>query len=393
MPILITIVCILIVARILVIYKSKIDFYSKGLDKGFLAKEISALWKLSRQCHLENPEALYVSVPALNDCINSIISKSKADGTDQTKSVQDFLSKLYQYRTRIALESEKKKGLESTHYLSEGQKVRIILRGKGVFVSRIVNTGRELTVSLPIQYSEKAHRNFILSGSEWEGKNVSVYLWRKGDASYAFDTVVVKSGTFKNEGVLFLRHTEKLDRAQKRQSIRAACEIYAQMYMIKSNVISYESVNTEAGYRCLLEDISEDGAMIRIGGKGRNNVKIKLQFTVNNSFIMMYGVIRAVEYNASLDQSRLHFECTHIAPSMKNAILSFVYNVIPPEEQEINEAIMQLEEDADEVSGSQNDDSVSVEEESEESEDEGQLKNYTEFKSEEDAEKSDIITI
>ena len=116
--------------------------------------------------------------------------------------------------------------------------------------------------------------------------------------------------------------------------------------MIKSEVVDYNAVDTEEGYRCLLEDISEDGAMIRIGGIGKQNARIKLQFELQDTFIMMYGIIRAVEYNKVIDQSRLHFECTHIDPTMKNAILSYVYNVIPENEKDINAALSASEEDS-----------------------------------------------
>ncbi|MBR6193085.1 MAG: PilZ domain-containing protein, partial [Treponema sp.] len=92
-------------------------------------------------------------------------------------------------------------------------------------------------------------------------------------------------------------------------------------------------------------DISEDGALIRVGGAGKSNVRIKLQFDLNGSFIMMYGVVRGVEYNKDIEQSRLHFECTHIDATMKNAILAFVYNVLPENEKEINEAMAESEND------------------------------------------------
>ena len=180
----------------------------------------------------------------------------------------------------------------------------------------------------------------------WEDHHISVYFWRKGDAGYAFDTQVFGAGVFQGQDCLFLRHSNKLDRAQKRQSVRCVCNIYAQMYMIKSEVVDYNAVDTEEGYRCLLEDISEDGAMIRIGGIGKQNARIKLQFELQDTFIMMYGIIRAVEYNKVIDQSRLHFECTHIDPTMKNAILSYVYNVIPENEKDINEALIASEEDS-----------------------------------------------
>ena len=82
-----------------------------------------------------------------------------------------------------------------------------------------------------------------------------------------------------------------------------------------------------------IEDIFESGAMIRIGGKGVPNIQLKLQFTLEGKLIIMFGVVRTVEYNSDIDQSRLHFECVHIEPQMKNQILSFVYNIMSPEER------------------------------------------------------------
>ena len=60
----------------------------------------------------------------------------------------------------------------------------------------------------------------------------------------------------------------------------------------------------------------------------------------------MYGIIKAVEYNATINQSRIHFECTHVDPTMKNYILSFVYKVLPEKQKEIFEALSETEQDA-----------------------------------------------
>ena len=111
------------------------------------------------------------------------------------------------------------------------------------------------------------------------------------------------------------------------------------MYIIREKIINFSTVETAPGLRCILEDISEDGAMIRIGGKAVANISIKLQFELEGSFILMYGIIKAVEYNATINQSRIHFECTHVDPTMKNYILSFVYKVLPEKQKEIFEAL------------------------------------------------------
>lgn len=335
------IVIVAIFVKICMLNKDKINFFTKGIDSKFRLREIRLLWKLSRECNLENPLSLYFSVPSLNRCISSVISDAQLKGVEQTTEIQSFLAKLYQFRTRIALDEEKNKGLDDTRSLDKGQRLRIVLKGKGVFLSEILNNGREIIISIPKQ------DNLIkIDGDGWLGKTISVYLWRKGDASYVFDSTVLNSGMFTGVPCLYLQHTDKLLRAQKRNSIRCECKIYAQMYILNTDVVDYNLVENVPGYRCLLEDISEDGAMIRIGGKGKTNVQIKLQFSLNDTFIMMFGVIRAVEYNEGIKQSRLHFECTHIEAAMKNAILCYVYNVIPPEQKEINEAIAQTESDA-----------------------------------------------
>ena len=69
------------------------------------------------------------------------------------------------------------------------------------------------------------------------------------------------------------------------------------LYIIKKDKVDVTAIETHNGFRCLIEDISEAGALIRIGGKGVQNVKIKLQFNIQNKLILMVGVVRTVEYN------------------------------------------------------------------------------------------------
>lgn len=343
MSVIIVIAALVLIAvfiRLMVVFKDKISFFSTGLDNSFKFGEVAVLWKLAKQCELEDPMTLYVSVPALNRCINSVITKARHNGTENSFKIQNFLARLYKFRTRIALVADGKRGLDSTQSLQKGQRLRIILPGKGVFFSRILNSGHEMVISLPRQKDV-----ITVAPEEWLHKQIHVYFWRKGDAGYVFDSEVGKTGIFLGQDALFIHNSNQLLRTQKRQSIRCACKIYAEMFMIKTAQPDFSAVDNEGGFRCLLEDISEDGALIRIGGKGVPNVQIKLQFTIDEVFVMMFGVIRSVEFNAALNQSRLHFECTHIEPNMKNAVLSFVYNVIPQEQKEVHEALSATEED------------------------------------------------
>ena len=298
------------------------------------------LWKLAKIADLEDPLTLYWSLPALEKGIAATISNAKNNGLEHSKKTQDFLAKLYAYRTKLELNPKNKKGLTSTKFIDVGQKIRVILKGRGVFSAEVLNNSKDLIISLPLQNNQ-----ITIAGVDWVGMMMSVYLWRKDDAAYVFDTYVRENSMFNGKSVLCLSHTDNLLRTQKRRSVRCECHIYAQMYIIKSETADLKSMETQPGLKCLLEDISEDGALIRIGGKGVSNLHIKLQFTIGESFIVMSGFVRGVEYDEEKNQSKLHFECTYIDTPMKNAILSYVYNVIPDEEKEIIQAMELAEKD------------------------------------------------
>ena len=320
-------------------FKTRINFFITGLDSGFSIPDLSILWQAAELCNLEQPTALFYSLPALTKCMTQISNQSSAEGGQKN---QLLMSKLFDYRTKIQNEADDKKGLSSTRYLDKGQQLRIILPGKGVFSSEIVNNGNQIVINVPKQ------KNLIpYSAEDWVGKVISVYLWRKGDARYVFDTTVTQSGLFLGKSSLFLNHSSNLVRTQKRKSVRVKCEIYGMLYIIKKESIDINAIETQNGFRCLIEDISESGALIRIGGKGVQNVKIKLQYNINNKLILMVGVIRTVEYNQEKNQSLLHFECTHIETSMRNEVLKFVYNMLPENEKEVLEALEQTDADAD----------------------------------------------
>lgn len=341
LTLIITILVFILLAKLFMLWSDRIKFFTTGDDNGFKFSECRILWNLARMTELEDPAALFVSVPTLNRAITTLLTEARRKGIDNTPKIQNFLTKLYKFRTKINLDHQNRKGLDSTKYLDRGQRLRIIFPGhKGVFTSEILNNSYELIVRLPVQNGIAT-----ISGDKWINHPVSVYLWRKGDASYVFDTTVKNAGVFNGQTALFLEQTNTLLRAQKRKSVRCECNLTASMYFLKQPVTDYNLVEIEPGYKVVLEDISEDGAMIRVGGKGVRNAQIKLQFKINDILILMYGVVRAVEYNEEIKQSRLHFECLHLDTGMRNAILSFVYNVLPQEKKDLFDALTATEDD------------------------------------------------
>lgn len=354
----IAVLILLLLAKLYSLNKNRINFFVEGLDQGFTFAELTLLWKVSQNCKMDQPVSIFLSMPSLTRAISSIKSQAESEGSANSAKNQNLLSKLYTFRNKIEKEADKKRGLESSKSLSNGQKLRIILPGKGVFTSEIVNNGREMTIRIPTQKGA-----ITVEGQEWIGKSISVYLWRKGDARYVFDTKVNGNGIFLGKPALFIEHSNNLIRTQKRNAIRAKCHIICNMYILQTQVIDYNSVETKPGYKCLLEDISENGALIRIGGKGMPNIQIRLQYQLDGHLIVMFGVVRTVEYNAEINQSRLHFECIHIDKTMRNQVLSYVYNILPEKEKEIYDAISM---DEDEISSDLPTDASSTEPKSEE---------------------------
>ncbi len=332
--ILIALGILLLLAGLYSIFKQRIEFYITGFDSKFSLADLNLLWSVAEICELDYPKALFWSLPSLTKCMTHITSQAAMNGTENDPKTQALITKLFNYRTKLQNETDDKKGLDSTMYLDRDQKLRIILPGKGVFSSKILNNGKEIIISVPRQ------KDMIpLTAEQWVGKAISVYLWRKGDARYVFDTIVTSHGLFIGESSISIRHSSNLIRTQKRKAVRAKCEIKANLYIIKTEEVDYNAVETQNGYKCLIEDISEAGALIRIGGKGVSNVQIKLQFNIQSMLIIMFGVVRTVEFNEASNQSLLHFECVHLEPAMKNEVLSFVYNMLPEREREVYEAL------------------------------------------------------
>lgn len=321
--------------------KEKFHFLIEGLNQGFSVVEVQSLWDCAKVCEIPEPISLFISQQMLTKCITEIMAK--LNDQDNIK-LRGLVRKLYDFKTRIEKDSDKKRGLDSTMGLENGQKLRIIFPGLGVFSSEILNNGRDITISLPT-----IDNQITVSAKDWIAQTISVYLWRTGDARYVFDTIVGSDGLYLGKPCLNLKHTTNLIRTQKRNAIRVKCHIFADLYIILEEKIDFNKVETKPGFKCLLEDISEKGALIKIGGKAPKDTKLRLQFQIENRLVIMFGVVRTSEFDEATNQSKLHFECIHIEDSMRTLILSYVYNTMPQKEKEIAEALKYTDEDENEA--------------------------------------------
>jgi hypothetical protein len=153
-----------------------VQFYSLGKEAGFSFKEIELLRRLAVQCNIEDPCALFWSQQQLDICIRSMVRSIRMSGESEEQGTQDFLSKLYDFRKKIEMNKPQiKNGISNSRQISEGQILRILVTGTGVFKSQVVkNNSQYITISRPINSK-------IASSMSWNGMKISVYFWREDD--------------------------------------------------------------------------------------------------------------------------------------------------------------------------------------------------------------------
>jgi hypothetical protein len=94
-------------------------------------------------------------------------------------------------------------------------------------------------------------------------------------------------------------------------------------------------IETNAGLKCFLKDLSDSGCAITIGGKAAAGLRVKVQFPLNNIPICMSGTVRSLEYKEDLNRSVLHVEADPLPIEIRNLILGEVFGMLPEEEEDL----------------------------------------------------------
>jgi c-di-GMP-binding flagellar brake protein YcgR len=308
--------------------RSWIQFFAKGKDAGFSLREIELLRRLAVKCRIEDPASLFWSQNQLDKCIRSMVRTMNVGG-DRDPQASDFLSKLYDFRKKVEMDKPRiKSGISNSRQISEGQDLRILVAGTGVFKSQVVkNTNQYLTISRPV--NSKISANF-----SWSGLKISVYFWRSDDAGYVFDSQVEDEVFSKGISSLKISHVESLFRTQKRKSVRIKIHKLAFLYLLKNEEDSGK-LEVNPGLKCYIEDLSDTGCALTVGGKAEVDLRVKIQFALNNSVIGMTGTVRSADFKEDLNRSVLHIEADPLPIEMRNQILGEVFGTLPEEEEDL----------------------------------------------------------
>jgi c-di-GMP-binding flagellar brake protein YcgR len=307
---------------------SWIQFFAKGKDAGFSFKEIDLLRRLAAKCKIDDPSSLFWSQTQLDICIRSLVRSLRMSGEVNDIGTQAFLSKLYDFRKKIEMGKPRfKNGISSSRQISEGQVLRILVTGTGVFKSEVVkNINQYLTISRPVNSK-------ISASFSWSGLKIAVYFWREDDAGYVFDSEVQDEVFSRGISSLKISHSDNLFRTQKRKTIRIKLHKAAFLY-IKKEEEEPGVLEIVPGLKCFLEDLSDAGCAVTIGGKAAPGLELKVQFALDNTAISMSGMVRSVDYNEETNRSLLHIEADPLPVETRNHILGEVFGMLPEEEEE-----------------------------------------------------------
>jgi len=301
---------------------SPLEYYARGKEVGFTLSESKLIKDTATMARLEDPTAVFWSIRELDACIRAFTRRFKAEGRDRERGTIAFMEKLYDFRKRLEFDQPKYHlGIRSSRSIRPNQRLRLLVPGLGVFSSTVVDANeRYLMVSYPVG-------GRVPPGFQWKGLRVSVYFWRQDDAGYVFDSYVLEDLRIRNIPVLQIGHSESLFRTQKRRSLRLRSRVPAYLYILKRLEGAYEKPERVPGMKCVVQDLSEDGVAVLIGGKAKVGLLVKVQFYVGDDQLVVSGTVRGAEYQAEKNQSILHVEAVAPSPRMRNLIRAHVYNI------------------------------------------------------------------
>jgi len=307
---------------------SWIQFFAKGKEAGFTIKDLEHLRRLVSSCNIHDPMAIFKSHKQFELIIRSMINTVRLSGERDDPNVQLFLSKLFDYFKKIEMQTaEVKTRITTTRQISEGQILRVLVTGTGVYKSEVIkNVGNYLTISRPVNTKSN-------SSMQWHGLRISVYFWREDDAGYVFDTDVSDEVFSKGISSLKIEHNDSLFRTQKRKSMRIKFQKPAFLYLVNDSDNPHR-LETAPGLRCMLDDISDTGCSFKVNGQATSGLRLKVQFSLDRIPVCMPATVRSVEYNKETNSSLVRMEADPLPLATRNHILSEVFNLLPEEDEE-----------------------------------------------------------
>jgi c-di-GMP-binding flagellar brake protein YcgR len=307
------------------------EFFSRGRKEGFSLREIRFLKNIAVSNKLQKPQSIFWSTRQLDRCLRPAIRQINVDEKLSKEGKLEVINKLLELRKKAEFNLPKyQKRIRDTNALLPRQKLVVRESTYGTFVSWVVEVNRRyLVVTQPS--GQKGWQSL-----KWTGHRAHIYFWRMDDAGYSFETKVQQQISHEEYPLMYLNHSNRLKRVQKRRSVRVETSIRVNFYPI-----AYSSA--EGGGKAFVSkkkhigkimDLSETGCAM-LAGKGlKVNAKIKLDFFLTEQKrIVALGSIVSLSDTKDERVKRYHLMFQKIGPFSRNNILLYVYNIFGEREE------------------------------------------------------------
>jgi len=315
-----------------------VEFYSMGKDAGFSFREIALLKRVAVVNKHQKPSSLFWSVDVLDKSLAGIHKLIDAEkDSDERDYLEYLLKKLYSYRKSVEFQKPRyNRGIETTFDISINQIVKLKVDMLGIYECSVLENNRNYIL---VTYPKGPP---LPVGFSWRDRTLNVYFWRREDAGYFFQSRIMEGYPDREFKTLRMSHSEVVLRSQKRRSVRTSCKLPAQLYPLKSLKSSSQLPESKPGLRCVVQDISEDGAAVKIRGMGKVNMCIKLQMDLFGKIAVLRGVVRTIDYDKDSNISVLHLQAEDPDEQSRYLILAFVYDIYRNEQSMTSRPVSQV---------------------------------------------------
>jgi len=333
LPIMVLLLCFLAIAMVATSSRREksgnwLQFFAKGKEAGFTIKDMEQLKQLAANCQIKDPLNIFKSKKEFEIIIRSMVKALHLSGEYNVPTTQLFLSRLFDYYNKIEMQSsEKEVKITTSRQIDEGQPLRILVAGTGVYKSEVVkNSGNYLAIARPANASTP-------NSMEWYGLKISVYFWREDDAGYVFDSEVIDEVFSKGISSLKIDHNDSLFRTQKRKSMRVKFQKPAFLYLV-NEADNPHRLEKSAGLRVMMEDISDSGCAFKVLGQVTVGLRFKVQFLLDKIPVCIPGTVRSVDYYRDTNTTIVHMEADNLPIGTRNYLLCEVFNLLPEDDED-----------------------------------------------------------
>jgi c-di-GMP-binding flagellar brake protein YcgR len=315
--------------------KARRHFFFIAKGEGFKGRDAENLYKLALKTDPEDPLSFFWSREKLDLLILRFVRIVERSRGEENKANHEFLSRLYDYRKRIERgNKERNNALINTRQIPEYQELQVLVEGSGTFKARVLdNNDYYLTITRPAASG-------LLADFSWEDRHLSAYFWRNDDAGYLFYSSILSAVFFREMEALKINHSSTLYRTQKRESIRIKVHKQAYLYIILHEEDA-QKLESSPGLKCIVKDLSEDGCAVAIGGRTNRELRVKIQFSLNDCPICMPGTVCSAKYNEETGRSLLHIKADPLPLETRNRILGEVFEMLPYEKPDLTAVPME----------------------------------------------------